>query len=192
VRAPAPHDLESEFLAYAIAQAHPFVRACAGAALADNLRATVRTDVERIGSAEFAEWHGRGREAFGAPPAAFNNRLMQLGTIRLIAGIRFRNRDSRVPFIAIEQSSIPPGTVEDCADLLRGLQAAFAEFRPRPVNFFHPSHLPLRVARARADHHVLIAPVRVMAETRPAVRSRPRCARRRGRPRFLRSLRRAL
>ena len=160
-------DLEPEFLAYAIALAHPFVRECAGAALSDNLLKTVRTDVERIGSAEFAEWHGQGREAFGAPPAAFNNRLLQLGPVRLIAGIRFRNRDSRFPFIGIEQSSIPPGTVKDCTALLPDLHAAFAQFQPRAVSFFHPSHLPLQIAQARADYHVLIAPARSMSERTP-------------------------
>ena len=72
-------ELEHEFLAYAVEQAHPFVRECAGASLSDNLRKAVHTDIERIDSAAFAQWHGHGREEFGVPISAFNNRLMELG-----------------------------------------------------------------------------------------------------------------
>lgn len=165
------NDLEREFFAYAMAQTHPFVRECAGTALADNLLNAVRTDVERIDSAQFAAWHGSGRQEFGVTPEAFNNRLMQFGPVRLIAGIRFRNRDSRFPFIGIEQSSIPIGTMTEAADLWRGLQAAFAPFRPYAISFLHPTHFPLLIAGSRADNHVLIGRARSMADRPSPARS---------------------
>src|SRR5262245_21850738 len=117
-------ELEREFLAYAVEQAHPFVRECAGAGLTDNLRKVLHTDIERIDSAEFAQWHGQGREEFGVPISAFNNRLMELGSLRLIAGIRFRDRDIRFPFVGVEQCSVPLGTVADSAVVLHDLNAA--------------------------------------------------------------------
>jgi hypothetical protein len=160
-------DLEDEFLSHAMAQVHPFVRECAGSALAENLCPIVRTDVERIGSSDFAQWHSRGREGFGVPPEAFNNRLIEIGLVRLIAGIRFRNRDSRFPFVGIEQSSIPLGTLADHAPLLRELAAAFAPFRPQSLNVFHSSHLSWRIASARPDYHLLMAPARTMNERAP-------------------------
>jgi hypothetical protein len=160
-------ELEREFLAYAVEQAHPFVRACAGADLPANLLKTVRTDIERIDSAEFARWHGGGREQFGVPISAFNNRLMELGSFRLIAGIRFRDRDIRFPFVGVEQCSVPLGTVADSAAVLHDLHAAFAPFRPRAVSFFHPAHLPLRIRQVRGDYHVLAAPARSMIEHAP-------------------------
>jgi hypothetical protein len=160
-------DLENEFLSHAIAQVHPFVRDCAGEALSENLRKIVRTDVERIGSSDFAHWHSRGREEFGVPPEAFNNRLIEIGPVRLIAGIRFRNRDSRFPFVGVEQSSIQLGTLADHATLLRELAAPFAPFRPQALNVFHSSHLSWRIASARPDYHLLMAPARTMNERAP-------------------------
>jgi hypothetical protein len=160
-------ELEREFFTYAMAQAHPFVRECAGATLKDNVLKAVQTDVDRIYNVEFAKWHGHGREEFDVAPEAFNNRLIQFGPIRTIAGIRFRNRDSRFPFISIEQSSNPIGTIRDSSDLLRGLQHAFAPFRPHALSFFHSAHLPLLIPEASADYHVMIAPVHSMAARAP-------------------------
>lgn len=151
-------DLEREFLTYAIEQSHPLVRELSGARLSDNLLGTVRRDVDRIGSGEFAAWYARGWQALGLPATRFNNRLLDVEGVRMIAGIRFRNRDPDFPFIGIDQSSVPLGTIADADTLAAHLKAEFSEFRPRALSFHHPSHLPLRAANARGDRHVLIAP----------------------------------
>jgi hypothetical protein len=156
-------DLESEFLAYAIEQTHPLVRDYADDSLRSNLLEIVRRDIEWINSTDFARNHGRGREAIGASPAAFNNRIIEIGSLRIIAGIRFRNRDSSHPFVSIEHSNRAIGTLSDAAVLMRTIGAAFAIFKPRALSFHHPSHLPLRIEGALPDVHVLIARAQTMA-----------------------------
>ena len=162
-------DLEQEFLNYAIEQAHPLVRQCAGERLCDNLLEGIRIDVDRITNSEFAKWHGSGREFFGEPVVRFNNRLLQFDSIRMIVGIRFRNRDNDFPFVAIEQSSVAVGAIEhrDRSALFDAIVADYRAFRPFAVRFHHPSHLPFRSAGTRGDLHVLMAPARTMAERGP-------------------------
>jgi RimJ/RimL family protein N-acetyltransferase len=155
--------LEDEYLSCAIEQTHPFVCDYAGEALRTNLLEVVRRDVGWITSAEFAQSHSRGRAMFGMPPGAFNNRIIQIGTVRLIAGIRFRNLDNYHPFVSIEHNSLPIGTLGDITELMRTMHDEFSAFRPRALSFHHPSHLPLRIAGAKADFHVLIAPAQAMA-----------------------------
>jgi hypothetical protein len=154
-------DLEREFLPYAVEQTHPFARDCAGDGLRNNLLLALRRDIERISSSEFAQWHSHGRAFFGVPAAGFNNRLMDIGPIRLIAGIRFRNRDTSHPFVSVERSSIPLGTLADGTALMAELFAAFAPFKPRAMSFDHPAHLPLRIG-GKADYHVLVAAAQSM------------------------------
>jgi len=160
-------DLENEFVDYAIAQTHPFARDCAGESLRSNLIEVVRLHIQWITSAEFAQSYSAGFESFGASPATFNNRLMQIGPLRLIAGIRFRNLDIRHPFVAIDQSSLPLGTLTDSTQVMDTMRAAFSVFKPRTVSFHHPSHLPLRLSGSAADFHVLIALAQAMAKRAP-------------------------
>ena len=156
-------DFETEFVDYAIEQTHPFVRDCAGGNLRSNLLEVVRLHLQWITSAEFAQSHSSGHQCFGAPTAAFNNRLIQIGPLRFLAGIRFRNLDSRHPFVTIDQSSQPIGALDDCAGLMSTMRGAFSIFKPRALSFHHPSHLPLRFQGAVADFHVLIASAQAMA-----------------------------
>jgi hypothetical protein len=164
---PEGSDLESEFVAYAIEQTHPFARACAGEDLRANLLEVIRRHIEWVTSAEFAQGHARGHERFGVPPADFNNRVMAIGRLRLMAGIRFRNLDDRYPFVGVEYCSDPIGTLGDAAEIMHALRGAFSAFKPRALSFHHPSHLPLRIPGTRVDYHVLIAPAQAMA-TLPA------------------------
>ncbi len=164
---PTVSDLDSEFLTYAIEQSHPFMRELGGERLCVNLLATVRRDVDRIDNSEFADRYARGWQFLGLPAARFNNRFIDHGTVRLIAGIRFRNRDRDFPFVGIDQSSVPIGTISESSSLIARLRSEFSEFRPRVLSFYHPSHLPLRILRARGDRHVVIASGRSMIERRP-------------------------
>jgi hypothetical protein len=97
------------------------------------------------------------------PAAAFNNRLIEIGPLRLIAGIRFRNLDNHHPFVSIEQSNLPVGTLGQATKLMQTMRAAFSAFKPRALSFHHPSHLPLRIEGATADFHVLIALAQTIA-----------------------------
>jgi L-amino acid N-acyltransferase YncA len=160
---PDSADLVDEFVDYAIEQSHPLVRECAGEDLRSNLADVVRLHAQWMTSTEFARSHSRGYEAFGAPLEAFNNRLVQLGSLRLIAGIRFRNLDIRHPFVTIDQSSLPIGGLADGTLLKDAIRAEFSIFRPLALSFHHPSHLPLRLQGTVADFHVLIAPAQAMA-----------------------------
>src|SRR5579862_9695645 len=110
-RMPDGSDLENEFLSYAIEQTHPLACACAGEGSRLNLLEALRRDIKWITSAEFAQSHSRGRESFGVVPADFNNRMMEIGRLRVIAGIRFRNLDNNHPFVSIEQSNLQIGTL---------------------------------------------------------------------------------
>jgi hypothetical protein len=160
-------DFESEFLAYSIEQAHPFARECAGEGLRSNMLEVVRRDIERTISDEFAQSHSYGHEIFGVSAAEFNNRTMEIGPLRLIVGIRFRNLDNHHPFVSVEQSNLPVGTLAQVTKLMQTMRAAFSAFRPRTLSFHHPSHLPLRIEGATADFHVLIAPAQAIV-ARPA------------------------
>jgi hypothetical protein len=160
-------DLEREFLTYALEQAHPFVRECAGERLRDNLLEDIRTDLDRISDHDFAKWHGSGRDHFGEPVERFNNCVVRFGSVRMLVGIRFRNLDNDHPFVGIEQSSVAIGTIEDRASLLNSLAASYRAFRPFAVRFHHPSHLPFHAGGTRGDVHVLIAPARSMLEPNP-------------------------
>ena len=161
---PDGSDLENEFLSYAIEQTHPLACACAGEGLRLNLLEALRRDIKWITSAEFAQSHSRGRESFGVVPADFNNRMMEIGRLRVIAGIRFRNLDNNHPFVSIEQSNLQIGTLSNATELMRTISAAFSAFKPRTLSFHHSSHLPLRIEGTKADFHVLIAPAQAMAE----------------------------
>jgi GNAT superfamily N-acetyltransferase len=157
------NSLEAEFLAYAIEQTHPFARACAADGLSSNVLGVLRLHLDWITNAAFAQSHSEGHECFGLPVAAFNNRLIDIGALRVIAGIRFRNLDSGHPFVSIEHASLPIGTLASTAQLMDTMKAEFAAFGPRSLSFDHPSHLPLRVQGAAGDLHVLIAPAQAMA-----------------------------
>jgi hypothetical protein len=157
--------LEAEFLAYAIEQAHPFARDCAAESLRSNLLEVLQRDVDWITNKEFAQSHSRGRDCFGLPADAFNNRLIEIGPLRIIVGIRFRNLDNRHPFVSIEHSNLPIGTLTSIIELMEAMHAHFAAFSPRSLSFHHPSHLPLRLQGATGDFHVLIARAQAMATT---------------------------
>jgi hypothetical protein len=137
--------LEREFLAYAVAQAHPMVREWRGAKLDADLREAT-ADVLDIVTDD-----------------AEKGRLVAAAGVRCIAHIDFPDSPGDFPFVEIGAASVPPGSIADLGPFAAAVVGAFGEFRPRAVYFFHPSHLPLR-APARVDAHLLAAPARSMAE----------------------------
>jgi hypothetical protein len=163
-----PDSLADEFAAYAMEQSHPLVRAWCGEALANNLREAALHSIKFLTDEEAAQRFADDMALPGVSVSSFQDRLLDIDGLRLIAGIHFRNLNREFPFVGIERASVAPGTLSDLGPLTAGLVRAFNEFRPRAIWFYHPSHLPLRAPGAGIDDHVLMAPARVMLDG-PAV-----------------------
>ena len=159
--------LSGEFLGYALAQAHPLVRAWAGGAL----EGTLRDGVERMldltsDEAEAQRFHDV-MPLPGVPVSSYMPRLVEIDGIRLVASIDSPDADANgvfAPFIFIWRASTPLGSVDNWQSLRRAFAETFVEFRPRSVQFFHPAHLPLVAPTSEIDDRVLMAPARMMVE----------------------------
>jgi hypothetical protein len=158
-----PASLEREFLAYALAQAHPTLGQWRGAALEADLReataASLRTLIVDADTQRVADT----MHVLARPAASYQGRLIDVGGVRSIAHIDFPDPSGDFPFVKIRGASEPPGSIAEWRPLANVIAEAFAEFRPRAVYFFHPAHLPVRAPEARVDTHLVAAPVGGMA-----------------------------
>jgi hypothetical protein len=159
-----PSGLEREFLGYALAQAHPLVREWRGNGLEADLREDVAASVRTLGDDAEAQRVAGVMHRVGLPAAGYKGRLLTIADLRCIAHIDFPDPSGDFPFVKIRAASVPPGSIGDCGPISEGMARAFAEFRPRAVRFFHPSHVPLKAPTARGDTHLLAARALTMAE----------------------------
>ena len=70
-------------------------------------------------------------------------------------------------FVEIFRATTPPGSITD-ATVFHRLAEAFAEFAPRRIQFYHPSHLLMAAPGASVDQHFLAGLARAMATRSPA------------------------
>lgn len=161
---PDAADLEREFLGYALAQMHPMVRQWRGEKLEADLTEATAAILSIVADDAGAQRVANIMQALARPAASYKGRLLATGGgVRCIAHIDFPDPSGDFPFVKIRAASVPPGSIADWRPFAVATAGPFAEFRPRALYFFHPSHLPLR-APARIDTHVLAAPASSIAE----------------------------
>jgi len=156
--------LEREFLDYALAQAHPLLRLWRGEALEADLQEEVAAILAMVGDEDGARRVAAIMQVLGLPSSHYRGRVLAPGGARCIAHIDFPDPSGGFPFVKIRCASEPPGSVAGWRPLADGIIGAFAQFRPRAVRFFHPSHLPLRAPATHPHMHLLAAPAQSMAE----------------------------
>ena len=151
-------ELENEFCAAAMAQAHPKVLQWCGATLEANLRKGSVSAVASVVDEDQAEQFAKAMHVLGLPSECFKSQLIDSDGARLIAAINFRDVSGATPYIRILRSTVPPGAISDWSALKPCLAEAFGEFKPEAVIFSHPAHLPLRAPTTRIEDHLLAAP----------------------------------
>ena len=162
-------ELGREFLGAALAQVHPKIREWRGSAVEADLREAQQDTLDSLIDEAAASEIAAQMPSLALPAQSFKSRLFDIGGKRLIAGINFKDASGAFPFIAILGATTAPGTLSDWSVLKPALAQAFADFRPRAILFFHPTHLALDAPTTGIDVHLLVAPARTMAELPPAV-----------------------
>jgi hypothetical protein len=119
-----PDSLADEFAAYAMEQSHPLVRAWCGEALANNLREAALHSIKFLTDEEAAQRFADDMALPGVSVSSFQDRLLDIDGLRLIAGIHFRNLNREFPFVGIERASVASGG--------QRLRAHRAQARRRP------------------------------------------------------------
>jgi L-amino acid N-acyltransferase YncA len=155
--------LEQELLGHGLAQAHPMLRQWRGCSLQADLREAIAAGVRTLTDDAEARRVAEIMHVLAQPPSAYRGRLLDLGGVRCIAHIDFPDPSGAFPFVKIRAASAPPGAIADWRPLADGMARAFAEFRPRAIQIFHPAHLPLRAPAARIDKHLVAAPAGSLA-----------------------------
>ena len=159
-------NLEREFSAYALEQAHPLVRAWRGEQLAGDLAKATADDVRLMHDREAAR-HFADTMGLDLPVDEYLARLVTINGHRFLARINFQSPGDREGFVDIFRASTSPSTLADVTVFQR-LAEAFSAFSPRKISFYHPAHLPLRAASAVIEQHFLAAPANAMASRPPA------------------------
>ena len=134
--------LEREFTDYALAQAHPLVRAWRGDQLRIDIREATKALVALIADDDAACKYADTMKVLAPPPEQFKMRLVEIEGHRFLAQIDFQILLPRYRLWRSSGASTPLGAIAD-ASVLRRLAHEFAVFAPRRIRF-----LP---ARARAD-----------------------------------------
>ena len=167
VEASQIHELESEFLASAMAQTHPKIHQWCGAALEANLREASSNAVVSLVDKNQARQFAEALHVLGLPAESFKGRLLEVDGVRLIAAINFRDISGATPYIRLLGATTAPGTISDWSTLKPCLADVFREFNPQAVMLFHPEHLPICAPIAGIEDHLLAAPVGEMVNVPP-------------------------
>jgi GNAT superfamily N-acetyltransferase len=159
--------IEREFVAYAVAQTSPHVRAWRGDQLAADLARAMGPAVALLSDEDTAGDFAEAMSLLGLAPEHFKAKLLDIDGHRFLAQIDFTSTAGDTPFVAIFRGSRLLGAFETRA-MVDAIANGFAIFAPAAVRFFHPSHIPMVLPGARVDQHFLAAPVRDMLAREPA------------------------
>jgi hypothetical protein len=162
-------ELDRLFVKASVAQVHPSIRKWGAVANEANLLEAQRELIRSLVDESTPRRPAQTTPVFGLPRPSITSRLVEIGGHRFIATLNFHGTAGEYPFICLSRSTIPAGTIKDWSPLKQRLLSRFAEFKPRAILFFHPSHLPLNAETAGIDDHLLAAPARCMAD-RPKAR----------------------
>lgn len=163
--------IKDRFLGYAQHRVHPQVRAWLSAeAVEQNLLEELESDLERLSSDALATTFWQYCQIAETNPDDYKNRLLRVGGLELLAGIRFLGGDLARPFVDVLYTSEPTLTSGQLDEVQSAVRTEYAVFRPQRTRFYIPSHLPR--FSAEGDKRLVVAPLGVMlarAEADPRV-----------------------
>ena len=147
----------TEFLGYALEQVHPLTLAWYGE---DEIKKQLLEDVVRDAheyfSSNFAQEFAAGAaQVLGIAPEHFAHRLLDVGGLRIIAGIRFFGMDLERPFVEVAGISRPVQSDAERDALSAELARAFGVFKPLHWRIFQASHQAYQFAGCDGDKRVL-------------------------------------
>lgn len=152
---------ESRLLAYARHRVHPQVSAWLGdEAVERNLVEELESDRERLSSDLLAAEFQHYCPVDGARTEDYKNRLLAVGGLELLVGIRFLSGDLTRPFVDVLYTSEPTLTPKQLDGVQNTVRAEYAVFRPERTRFYCPSQGPRY--SAVGDKRLLAAPLGVM------------------------------
>ncbi len=152
---------EGRLLGYARHRVHPQVRAWLGdEAVERNLAEELEGDLERLVSDALAAEFQYHCSVDGANTDDYKNRLLTVGELELLVGIRFLGLDMGKPFIDVIYMSEPTLTPEQLEHVQDAVRAEYAVFKPERTRFYCPSQGPRY--SAAGDKRLLVAPLGVM------------------------------
>jgi hypothetical protein len=154
-------ELEAEFTAAALAQHHPKIAQWRHDTI--QLGKGIRDSVNLLVDQSRADSFAATMKTLGLPTNLFKAQLLEIAGTRLVACINFRNAKGDFPYVRVLRSTSPLGCLTDVQTLRAAFSDTFAPFKPEAVSFFHPSQLPLQIANAEPDEHILMAKARDMA-----------------------------
>ena len=159
--------LERELADCALAQVHPMVRIWLGKAFEADLHLITAQQVALLTDDAVAGGYAEAMKVLALPPTAFRARIVEIDGTRVLARIDFPDTTGTNSFVEIFRATTPPGSITD-ATVFHRLAEAFAEFAPRRIQFYHPSHLLMAAPGASVDQHFLAGLAREMATRSPA------------------------
>ena len=158
---------ETRLLRYARHRVHPQVRAWLGdEAVERNLIEELEGDLERLRSDTLAAEFQGYCPVDGAETDNYKNRVLEVGGLELLTGIRFLGGDLTRPFVDVLYASEPTLTPEQLEGVQHAVRAEYAVFRPERSRFYCPSQGPRY--SATGDKRLLVAPLGVMVSSTDA------------------------
>jgi len=129
-------------LAYAQHKVHPLVWTWLSAETVEaNLRGELEEDLERLHSDALAAEFAHYCPVAGARAEDYKNRLLNVGGLELLTGIRFLGGDLAQPFVDVMYQNEAVLTSEHLGAAQNAIRQEYAVFRPVRTRFYVPSHL---------------------------------------------------
>lgn len=169
----AEGSVSARLLGYAQHNVHPQVRVWSDAAtITANLQDELKGDLERLESDALAALFRHHCRVEGAPQDDYKNRLLEVGGLEGLTGIRFRGLDMAQPFIDVVYRSEPVLNVAQLEGIKDALRREYAVFKPKRLRFYGASHLPQ--LPGEGDKRLVAAPLRVvLGQPAPSARIDP-------------------
>lgn len=153
--------MTDRLLAYAQHKVHPLVRTWLSAETVEaNLRGELEEDLERSRSDALAAEFAHYCPVAGARAEDYKNRLLNVGGLELLTGIRFLGGDMAQPFVDVMYQSEAVLTSEHLGAVQDAIRQEFAVFQPVRTRFYVPSQLPS--FSENGDKRLIAAPLGMM------------------------------
>lgn len=153
--------MRERFLAYAQNKVHPQAREWLSAeTIQANLLRELDGELEPFESDALAAEFKHHCPVVGAEADEYKNRVIEVGGLTLLTGIRFLALDMQKPFIDVLYSSEATPTPRQLSAVKKAIREAFSVFQPKRIRFYNPSHLS-RLSE-KGDKRLLAAPLGVM------------------------------
>jgi GNAT superfamily N-acetyltransferase len=125
------------------------------------LEEVLRGDLERLSSDALATQFEHHCPVAGAHPDDYKNRLLHVGGLELLTGIRFLNLDMSQPYVDVIYASEPTLSPEEIEKVKDALRTEYGVFHPLRLRVYRSSHKP--PLPGDGDKRLIAAPLRVVA-----------------------------